>query len=166
MISLRDKMTGKKILEVNGFSSGISGTWTRAYEEGKRLAKENEVWVFSSNLENGKPSAKSYEEKDSLKIRRFPVKKQVGFAVFFDFKKELYELEPDIVIAHGYRKPYLNTIVKYCKKKKKKCFLVTHAPFVDKKLRSWKLNAIIKVYDIFYGKKILRSFNKIFAINN
>ena len=44
------------------------------------------------------------------------------------------------------------------------CFLVTHAPFLDKKLRSWKLNLVVNLYDRFVGRKTINKFTKVLAI--
>ncbi len=162
-------MKRKKILEICNFSSGISGVWTRVLEESKIFSKKNEVWIFSSNLKNEKEKIKDYEKIEKIKIRRFPVKFRAGYALFFDFYKEALNLKPDIIIAHGFRKPYLNQVIKLKKElrkedKKVKIFLVTHAPFLEKKVRNKFLEFIVKLYDFFYAKKILNSFDKVIAI--
>ncbi len=162
-------MKRKKILEICNFSSGISGVWTRVLEESKIFSKKNEVWIFSSNLKNEKEKVKDYEKIEKIKIRRFPVRFRAGYALFFDFYKEALILKPDIIIAHGFRKPYLNQVIRLKKKlekkgKKIKIFLVTHAPFLEKGLRNKLIEFIVKCYDFFYAKKILNSFDKVIAI--
>jgi len=162
-------MRRKKILEICNFSSGISGVWTRVLEEAKILSKENEVWIFSSNLKNEYEKVKSYGKIGRIKIRRFPVKFRIGYALFFNFYKEALKLKPDIIVAHGFRKPYLNQVISAKKElekegKKIKIFLVTHAPFLEKGLRNKFTEFIVKFYDFLYGKKILNSFDKVMAI--
>ena len=101
-------MKGKKILEICNFSSGVSGVWTRVFEESKRLAIKNEVYVFSSDLDNNNVNPIKEEIIEKVKVRRFHVTNRMGYALFFDFEKEAMALQPDIIICHGYRKPYLN----------------------------------------------------------
>ncbi|MGD9276013.1 MAG: glycosyltransferase family 4 protein [Candidatus Pacearchaeota archaeon] len=155
----------KRLLEICGISSGADGTWTRVLEEAKRLSEDYEILIVSSNLEKGKPIKKTQEKIDNIKIKRFPVKFKIGYALWFDFEKEAMKFKPDVIIAHGFRKPYLESAIKIKKKMNAKLFLATHAPFVEKKLRSWKLNTIIYFYDKFHAKKILNSFDKIFSIS-
>ena len=160
-----------KILMVCNYSSGISGVWTRVLEEAKEFIKQgHEVYVFSSDQqENGEKELSTQEILDvrlnnGIDIERFPIKRKVGYAIWFDFEKEALNLKPDVIIAHGLRKPYLNKVLKIKKKIGCKAFLITHAPFVDKELRSWKTNFIIFLYDTFFGKKIMNSFDKIISI--
>mgnify|MGYP005866598033 CR=1 FL=1 len=69
-----------------------------------------------------------------------------------------------MIIAHGFRKPFLNQAIRVAKKTNSKIFLVTHAPFVEKKLRSWRLNLLVRLYDLFYAKRVLNRFDKILTI--
>lgn len=156
----------KKILQICNFSSGISGVWTRVLEDSKELIKRGyEVHVFSSNKqEDGKLVSQNKEIKKEIDITRFPVTKQQGYALWFNFEEEALKLRPDIIICHGLRKPYLKPALNIAKKINAKCFCVTHAPFIDKELRSNKLNMIIWFYDKFIGKKIMNSFDKVIAI--
>lgn len=155
-----------KVLEICNFSSGISGVWTRVLEDSREFIKKGyKVFVFSSNQqENNETELPSQEVKEGIDITRFPVKRKIGYALWFDFEEEAIKLNPDIIICHGLRKPYLNQAIKISKKINAKIFLITHAPFIDKELRSTKLNFMIKFYDKFYGKKIMNSFDKILAI--
>ena len=155
-----------KILQICNFSSGVSGVWTRAYEDAREFIKRgHEVYVFSSNeYEDGKMVEKSEEILKEIKIKRFPVKRKKGYALWFDFKKEALELKPDVIICHGLRKPYLGPAIQVAKKIGSKIFLITHAPFMEKKIRSHKLNFIISLYDKFLGKKIMDSFDKVITI--
>ena len=155
-----------KILEICNFSEGVSGVWTRAFEDAREFIKRgHEVNVFSSNIkENGELAISNQEIKERVVITRFPVKRKQGYALWFDFEKEALQLNPDIIICHGLRKPYLKPVIKIAKKVGAKCFLITHAPFVEKGVRSKKLDFIIKLYDKFYGKKIINSFDKVISI--
>lgn len=154
-----------KILEICNFSKGISGVWTRAFEDARNFIKRGyEVHIFSSNIqENGELTVSNQEIKEGVVITRFPVKRRQGYALWFDFEKEALQLNPDIIICHGLRKPYLKPAVKIARKIGAKCFLVTHAPF-SKEVRSKKLNILVWLYDNFYGKKIMNSFDKVITI--
>ena len=155
-----------KILEIVNFSAGISGVWTRALEDAKAFKDiGHEVYVYSSNeTENGEIVDDTEEILEGINIKRFPIKKRKGYALWFNFKKEALKLNPDIIIAHGLRKPYLNKVVKLKKLLGCKIFLITHAPFIDKESRSKKLNLIIWFYDKFLGKRIMNSFDKVITI--
>ena len=155
-----------KILQICNFSSGVSGVWTRVFEDSKEFIKGgHEVHVFSSDEhEDRKMVEKSEEILEEIKIKRFPVTRKQGYALWFDFEKEALELKPDVIICHGVRKPYLGPAIKIAKKNGAKIFLVTHAPFINKKMRSSKLNFIILLYDKFYGKKVINSFDKVISI--
>ncbi len=56
--------------------------------------------------------------------------------------------------------------MKIAKKLNIPCILVTHAPFLDKKLRNFRLNLAVLIYDKFIGKRILNKYSKVFAITN
>lgn len=155
-----------KILEICPFSAGICGVWSRVKQESIEFLKKGyDVHVFSSNeTEDGEVVEKSEEILEEIKIKRFQITRKQGYALWFNFKKEALELKPDMIICHCFRKPYLGPAIKIAKKIGAKIFLVTHAPFVDKELRSKKLNFIIRLYDKFYGKKIMNSFDKVVSI--
>lgn len=154
-----------KVLEVVNFSGGISGTWTRALEDAKAFKEDgHSVNIYSSNKTEDGIIIKHDEKLNGINIKRFPIKKRKGYALWFDFEKEALELKPDVIIAHGLRKPYLNKVVRLKKLLKCKIFLITHAPFIDKKLRSKKLNSLIWLYDKFVGKGVMKSFDKIVTI--
>jgi glycosyltransferase involved in cell wall biosynthesis len=163
-------MIKKKILQLCEFSAGTCGVWSRVFQDSKELVKRGyEVYVFSSNQVKGsKEIAPAADEVDGVHIRRFPVSFQVGEnALFWRWEKPFLRLKPDVVIAHGYRHPYTNDIIKYVKdiEHKPKVFLITHAPFVPRSLRGLKLHLFTKVYDHLYGG-ILKKFNKIIRITN
>jgi len=155
-----------KILQICNFSSGISGVWTRVFEESREFIKKgHKVHVFSSDeKENGEKASSKQEIKEGINITRFPIRRKKGYALWFDFKKEALQLKPDIIICHGLRKPYLGPTIKIAKEMGAKCFLVTHAPFVEKGLRSKKLGFVVWLYDVFYGEGIMNSFDKVITI--
>lgn len=158
-----------KIIQICNFSSGISGVWTRVLEDSINFIKEgHEVHVFSSDeTEEGikvGPELNNETLDSGIKITRFPIKKKIGYALWFDFENECIDLDPDIIICHGLRKPYLGKALKIAKRISAKCFLITHAPFIDKDLRDKKTNLYIWAYDKFIGKNILNSFDKVLAI--
>jgi len=156
-----------KILEITAFSAGICGVWTRVLAESRLLSKKHEVYVFSSNIFRGgeEKKAKEYEVIDNVKIRRFKTKGSFGQNTYFwDFEKEALKLKPDVIISHAYRQYYSTKALSIAKKLNVPCFLVTHAPFLEKKLRGWKLNIAVFLYDFFIGRKILNDYKRIIAI--
>lgn len=160
-------MKNKTILQICNFSSGISGVWTRVFEDSKEFIKRGyDVYVFSSNETENKESVNKNEEiLEGIKIKRFNIKKRMGYALWLEgLKEEILKLNPEVVVCHGLRKPYLSIVSGIAREIGAKIFLVSHAPFADKELRSWKLNFIIWLYDKFIGKKIMNSFDKIITI--
>ena len=121
-----------KILQICNFSAGVSGVWTRALEDAREFIKKgHKVYVFSTNKqENEEIAAPNHEIKEGIEITRFPIKRRIGYALWFDFEKEALQLNPDIIICHGLRKPYLGPALKIAKEINAKCFLITHAPFL------------------------------------
>src|SRR3989344_4059371 len=157
-----------RILEITAFSAGICGVWTRVLSEASLLAKKHDVYVFSSNILRGKGSletAKLHEKINNVKIYRFPTYGHFGQNTFFwNYKQEALKLKPDLIITHAYRQYYSTLALKIARKLKIPCFLVTHAPFLDKKLRNWQLNLAVFLYDNLIGKRILNKYDKIIAI--
>jgi len=157
-----------KILEITAFSAGICGVWARVLAESKLLAeKGQEIHVFSSNIFRGEEpkKAKSFEIIDNVKVHRFPAFFNFGQNTFFwNFKKKALELKPDLIITHAYRQYYSTIALKIAKRLGIPCILVTHAPFLEKKLRKWKLNAAVFIYDNFIGRRIINQYSKIIAI--
>ena len=145
----------------------VSGVWGVAYEMSRRLVeKGHEVHIFSSNEVFGSDKKSgSYEKYKGIHIHRFPVKWKIGkFGVSFDFEKELKKIKPNVIHAHVYRAPFAHKALKVAKKLGIKCFLTTHAPFVEKKLRSGFTNLMVGFYDMFFGKKDLNGYTKVLAI--
>ena len=158
-----------KILELTAFSSGFCGLWARVSKEAELLSeKGNEVYVFSSNIKRGSGKieyAPKEENFRDVKIKRFKTFGQFGDNTFFwNYKKQALKLKPDVIICHAYRQYYSTTALKIAKKLKIPCILVTHAPFLEKKLRSFKLNFAVWIYDHFIGKRILNKYSKILTI--
>lgn len=155
-----------KIVYLCEFSAGIDGVWNRVYNIAKHLAKKHEVYVFSSDIEKGsEKKAKHFEEVDGIKIFRFPVTFRLGEnALFWDYENKLREIKPDVVNAHVFRHPHSTSILKAARKIGAKCFLTTHAPFVERELRSPILNLAVNVYDHFSAKKVLNSYDKVIVI--
>lgn len=158
-----------KILEITAFSAGFCGVGTRVFAESELLAKAgHEVYIFSSDIKRGTgriETAKRYEKINSVHVFRFPTKGKFGQNTFFwDYEKAAFRLKPDIIICHAYRQYYSTKALKIARKLRVPCFLVTHAPFLDKKLRSFKLNLAVSIYDTFIGKRILNKYTKILTI--
>jgi len=157
-----------KILEITAFSAGICGVWTRVLAESSLLAKKgHDVHVFSSDIYRGGEAKKALDEEiiNNVKIKRFPTKGSFGQNTYFwNFEKEAMKLRPDVIITHAYRQYYSTKALKIAKKLKIPCFLVTHAPFLEKKLRNWKLNVAVFIYDNFIGRRILNEYTKIITI--
>lgn len=155
-----------KILEVTAFSAGICGVWTRVLAESLLLSRKHEVHVFSSDIHRGEEKkAAPSETIDNVKIKRFPARFSFGQNTFFwNFEKSALDLKPDIIVAHAYRQYYSTLALKVARKLKVPCFLVTHAPFLDRKLRSWKLNFAVYLYDNLIGKRIINRYAKVIAI--
>jgi len=145
----------------------ICGVWSRVYNLSRMLIKKgNEVHVFSSNIIKGtKENSSEFEVYEGIKIHRFKPKFSFGENVkFWDFSKEIKNLNPDIIIAEVYRHPHTSLALKIAEELKKPCFLVTHAPFVEPELRSYLGNALASFYDRFYGRKIINKFDKVITI--
>lgn len=158
-----------RILEVSPFSSGCCGLWARISKESELLSKKgHEVIVFSSDIKRGsgkKECATEFEENGKVKIFRFKTFGSFGENTYFwNYFSEAIKLKPDIIITHAYRQYYSTIALKIARKLKIPCILVTHAPFLDKRLRSKKLNFAVWVYDNFIGKKIMNQYSKIFTI--
>ena len=158
-----------KILELCEYSAGICGVFTRVLAESQLLAENHDVFIFSSNIEKGTKNIAPIEQTlGKVHIKRFPVKRKIaegsGGALFWDFEQAALDLNPDIIITHNYRHPHNNKALKIAGKIRAKCFLVTHAPFVEPHLRSWKGKLGVYVYDTFLSK--LNAFDKVIAITH
>lgn len=147
------------------FSAGICGVWTRVKQEAAEFVKlGHEVTIFSSNRMQGSDAlAKCDETVDMIKIRRFWASKNIltRNVTFFNFDKEIEQLNPDIIITHTIH-PHSFKALKYALKNSIPCYLVTHAPFNVK--RRFPLNLLTSVYYALKVKPLLSKFTKIITI--
>lgn len=143
------------------------GVWNSVYNVSKELVKRGyDIYVFSSNIIKGTNKISSdYEVYEGIKIHRFPVMFRIGQGLFFNFIPSLLKRKADIIHTHGYRHPHSNVSVILSKVLGIKCFLTTHAPFVEKNLRNKFINSFVKIYDIFLSKLFLSLFTKVIAIS-
>jgi len=158
-------MTNKlKILEICPFSAGIGGVWQRVQQEADLLSKNHEVKVFSSDIVKGKnelaPGTGWYGK---VFIQRFPHKKSfISKNVnIFNFKLELLNYNPDIVITHLLH-PHSFKALEACQEQNIPCYLVTHSPFDVKRPFPLKMAT-----SIFYKAKVkpeINQFTKIITI--
>ena len=155
-----------KLLYLCEFSAGVDGVWNRVYNIAKQLAKRHEVFTFSSNIEKGSgKKVVPFEERNGIKIYRFPVSFRLGEnALFWNYESKLREIKPDIVHAHVFRHPHSTSAPAAAKKVGARAFLTTHAPFVEHELRSFLLNFAVSLYDAVLAKKTLNSYEKVIAI--
>jgi len=145
----------------------ICGVWNRVYHTAKEMVKRgHEVYVFSSNIiKSTEKTSQSYELLEGIYIHRFPVKLSFGEnALFWKFKEDLIQLKPDVIDAQVHRHPHSTFAPKIARKVGAKSVLTTHAPFVERELRGKLLNLAVNSYDFIFGKKVLRSYDKVIAI--
>jgi len=153
----------KKILILSNYSAGICGVWQRAKVEAAEFKKRGyDVYVFSSNAVKGNDQiAEAEGVYEGVKIRRFPFKMLGGESYMkWDFEKQAIKLNPDIIIAHNYRHIHTKKALKVAKKINAKCFLITHAPFVEN--RPFFPRMIVKIKDLFNN---LNKFDKVITIS-
>ena len=153
----------KKILILTNYSAGVCGVWQRAKVEAIELKKRGyDVYVYSSNATKGNNKIASPEEiYHGVKIKRFPFKSLGGESYMrWKFEKYAIKLNPDIIIAHNYRHIHTEKALKIAKKIKAKCYLITHAPFIENRALIPKI--IVKVKDYFNN---LNKFDKVITIS-
>jgi hypothetical protein len=129
-------MNPKKILILLHFSEGICGVWQRTKVEAEEFKKKGyEVLILSSNaIKGSRKKAEQFEDYKGVRVQRFPYIKLGGESyMWWNFKKQALNFNPDIIISHNYRQFHNSLALKIAKKIKKqkpcKTFLVTHAPF-------------------------------------
>src|SRR3989338_3549370 len=134
----------------------ICGVWNSVFNLSKMLKDKHEIHVLSSNIIKGTNRlSKEYENLDGIHIHRFKVKYNFGAeAHYWPFKGLLNELKPDIIHSHVYRHPHSNIVPFF----NKPCILTTHAPFLERNLRTRKMRILIRIYDQLLGKIILKKF--------
>ncbi|MFA6023174.1 MAG: glycosyltransferase family 4 protein [Candidatus Pacearchaeota archaeon] len=158
-----------KILELTNFSAGACGVWTRVLAESRELKKLGyNVMIFSSQATKGSDKvAPSEDIIEGIEIKRFSFKKMGGESFMsWKFEEEALKFKPDIIIAHVYRHPHTTKALKLAKKINAKCFLVTHAPFIEGNFTRSRLSKIaIQYYDSVLGpSRKLNQFDKVIAI--
>ena len=153
-----------RIVHLCEFSAGVCGVWNAVFETAKRQSKNHKVYVLSSNVDRGsEEKAEPREEKEGVKIRRFPVKYSLSSNYqFWDFADKLEKLKPNIIHAHVYRHPYTTKALKVGKKLGVPVVLTTHAPFNRK--RGLYLGGLTAGYDVLKGRRALKQYDKVIAI--
>ena len=157
-----------KIAIVCNFSyPSICGVWNRVYNDARYLTSMgHEVHVFSTNEIKGlNEYSPEFEVLENIKVYRYKSRFKIGENTrIWSCKKDLVKLKPDVIHAHVYRHYHTYVALKAAKKLSIPCFLTTHAPFGVKKLRSHVINLLSWWYDVFYGKRDLKNFDKIITI--
>lgn len=130
------------------------------------LDRGYDIQIFSTNIVKGaREKSGSFEICDKIKIHRFNPYFSIGENIkFWSFSSQLKKFNPDLIIAEVYRHPHTNLALKIAKQLKKPCFLVTHAPFVEPEFRGRFENLVADFYDRFYGKRMLKKFDRIIII--
>lgn len=162
-----------RILEVCPFSAGICGVFSRVLSESSEFKKlGHEVTIFSSNIEKGTNNkVTSLAEKEGIKIKRFASKanfldkKLSENVVYFNFEKEMFDYNPDIIITHLLH-PHSAKVCRSLKKLKALnknliSIIVPHAPFNVK--RKFPLNIATSLWRKF-SKLKLKKFDYVIAI--
>lgn len=144
------------------------GVWTRAYEDARYLVKKgHKVHIFSSNIIKGTGrTSPEYEVYQGIYLHRFPLIISFGEnAKFWNFKKDLIKLNPDLIHSHVLRHPHTHKSSILARRLRVPFVVTTHAPFVEKSLRNKKTNALVYFYDKFLAKKFFKRCSKIIAIS-
>lgn len=144
------------------------GIWARVYSDAKALKAEGyEVHVFSSNVIKGTNEISSeYEEFEGIHLHRFKVKfKLGGTSMFWSFKKELKEIDPDIIHTHGFRHPHSLQARFFGKRLKKTVYITTHGPFEKDPRRSFFLKMVDKFYDTVIARWELKGYDSVIMIS-
>jgi len=144
------------------------GVWNTIHSIARELKnKGHEIHIFSSNLIRGTSKHSSnFEKIEGITYHRFPIKLRITEnLLIWNFKKELLSLKPDIIHAHSFRHPHANKVPKIAKKLKIPCYLTTHAPFLEKGIRNPIIQFLSDIFDLIFSRRILNSYNKIFAIS-
>jgi len=161
-----------RVLILCTYSTPVCGVWTRALSDAKKLEeKGHEVLIISSNFINGKKElAEDSELIGGIDILRYNAKR-LGGENFMrwdsQWKRDAIHFKPDVIIAHSYRHIHTTQALKIAKKIGCKCYLMTHAPFVDgNTTRTGLQSIVVRFYDKFIGPRTLKKFDKIVAICN
>lgn len=138
----------------------LGGMEKHIYEIARRISKEHDVWVYTSNIDRKGRKLKEIEKIDNINIKRFEVYFKLGdFASFFPgIFKELNVNEFDIIHVHGYRHPhnfatfFTNTF----------SIITPHFPVYPK--TGLKRKILISFFDFLVGDKIFKKYTKIIAL--
>jgi glycosyltransferase involved in cell wall biosynthesis len=140
------------------------GVWMRVYNEAKYfMRKGHRVFAFSNDIFKGSGKLKSEESYDGIKICRFPVKRITENASFWPTRlvsDKLSEIKPEIIVCNN-RHPEVKIALRYSKSNNIPCVLVTHAPFLEKGIRSPLIQILTWIYDKTLN---YNQFDKIIAI--
>lgn len=162
-------LMNKKVLIIAPYSyPSACGVWTRALADAKALkAAGYTVMIFTTNVvkRTGKFSS-SHEIIEGIEVKRFkPFFKLGENAMFWWFGKSFREFNPDFIHTHLYRHPHSLLALILAKRRRKKVFLTTHAPFDKFEDRSFILKLIDTLYDLFLGWS-LRLYTKVIRITD
>lgn len=152
------------------FSPYIGGTEKHMYELGRRLAKQEALYVLTSRLKN----TKEYEELENMKIFRVKAKEYKmpliyppPLVIARDARKKIERLDKeidfDVFNLHGRWFPDFGYVVKYANRKGKLVTLTLHNG------RPVGISPLVTVlgtsFDIAYGKKLLKKVDRIIAVS-
>ena len=141
------------------FYPTIGGVETVIFYTAKELIKLGyDIEVYISDMDRDKKLPAGESEIDGIKIRRFKSWFKFSFSgIFFPgLFKGVKKSDADIFHVHGYRHPF-NFIFWFTKKP---CFLTSYWP-IYKGQRSKKIQLMVDLIDVFFGKYIFRKFSKV-----
>lgn len=153
------------------FHPYIGGTEKHMYEMGRRVAKHENVIVYTSRLEG----TKARENVEGMEVYRTEVKQYKmpliyppPLVVASKVKEEIPELDEDIGIdifhLEGRWYPSFSFVAKYAKQKKKLFMLTLH------NARPVGISPMVTflgtIFETAYGKKIIKAADKIVAVCN
>jgi glycosyltransferase involved in cell wall biosynthesis len=152
------------------FHPYIGGTEKHMYELGRRLAKQEDLYVLTSRLKN----TKEYEELENMKIFRVKAKEYkmpliyppplvIAHSARKKIEKLDKEIDFDVFNLHGRWFPDFGHVVKYANRKGKLVTLTLHNG------RPVGISPLVTVlgtsFDIAYGKKLLKKVDRIIAVS-
>lgn len=160
-----------KIIYTTEYSGkNICGVWSRVKEEAEYMhSRGHDITIISTdiNKESISNPLDYFENIGGITyIRLNPIiriSENTSIWPFNKLKKLIKKIQPDIIICNTYRHPETNVALKVAKKLGIPCCLTTHAPFLDKRVRSTKLNAMAWLYDRLFCR--LNEFSRVFAIS-
>lgn len=153
------------------FHPYTGGTEKHMYELGRRVAREEDVFVYTSRLKN----TKACEDFDGMRIYRtkasmykMPLIYPPPLVLAPNVKKEIPRLDRkfnfDIFHLHGRWYPDFGYVAKHAKKNKKLFMMTLH------NARPVGINPAVTslgtLYDAIYGKRLLKAADKIIAVSH